>query len=185
MREDPKSLIFEAVLPDLKLLKQCPIEPRLFVSPFGRIYQVREDSSGTVIRLMRPKLNGDKYHDITIQLNQKRKIYKVHRLVAATFLGGDLPGMEVRHLDGIRTNNQVSNLAWGTAKENAADRDGHNRTARGERHGHSLLTEAQVIEMRELRRSGATMYELANRYQIGPRTVAGICSGKSWKHVPL
>lgn len=185
MRDDPTKLVFESILPDLNLLRQCPIEPRLFVSPFGRVYQVREDSSGTVLRLMRPKLNGDGYNDITVQLDRKRKIYKVHRLVAATFLGVYQQKMEVRHLDGVRTNNHASNLAWGTAKENAADRDSHNTTARGERNGHSLLTESQVVEMRKLKRNGATAYELANRYQIGTRAVSDICKGKRWKHVPL
>jgi hypothetical protein len=44
-----------------------------------------------------------------------------HRLVARAFLGKPEPGHEVRHLDGNRTNNHVSNLAWGTRAENVND----------------------------------------------------------------
>jgi hypothetical protein len=32
---------------------------------------------------------------------------------------------EIRHLDGNKFNNNITNLAYGTAKENAADRKMH------------------------------------------------------------
>ena len=51
--------------------------------------------------------------------NQKQAL--VHRLVAAAFLGPCEPGMEVRHADGTRTNNQIDNLCYGTTRDNAQD----------------------------------------------------------------
>lgn len=53
---------------------------------------------------------------------------RVHRVVAAEFIGPQpFPGAIVRHLDDDKTNNHVSNLAWGTHSENAYDRvrNGH------------------------------------------------------------
>lgn len=45
----------------------------------------------------------------------------VHRLVAAAFLGPCLPGMEVRHGDGFRSNNRIENLCYGSVGDNAQD----------------------------------------------------------------
>lgn len=49
----------------------------------------------------------------------------VHVLVLETFVGGRLPGMVARHLDGNNQNNAVENLAWGTPAENVDDRHRH------------------------------------------------------------
>lgn len=46
---------------------------------------------------------------------------RVHRLVAAAFHGPCPEGLEVRHLDGVRTNNVPTNLAYGTHAENIRD----------------------------------------------------------------
>jgi len=62
----------------------------------------------------------------------------VHVLVATAFHGSrPSPEHEVRHLDGCKTNNRADNLAWGTAKENAMDRERHGRTRRGALNGRS------------------------------------------------
>jgi hypothetical protein len=50
---------------------------------------------------------------------------RVHRLVAAAFLGPCPEGKEVRHLDGNPANNDLSNLAYGTRSENRLDRVVH------------------------------------------------------------
>lgn len=45
----------------------------------------------------------------------------VHRLVLEAFVGPCPEGQQCRHLDGNPLNNQLSNLAWGTPRENHAD----------------------------------------------------------------
>lgn len=58
------------------------------------------------------------YHKIMLN---KRPCY-IHHLVLRTFVGERLPGQEARHKNGDRTDNRVSNLCWGTKKQNARDR---------------------------------------------------------------
>lgn len=49
----------------------------------------------------------------------------VHHLVLETFVGPRPPEWECRHLDGNPSNNQVSNLAWGTHRQNMLDKVAH------------------------------------------------------------
>lgn len=71
-----------------------------------------------------------------------RRNVRVHQLVARAFLGPQEPGMQVRHLDGNSLNNVLSNLVYGTPKENALDtvRAGNHFQARKThcRKGHKL-----------------------------------------------
>ena len=48
-----------------------------------------------------------------------RKPYKQHRLVAMFYLDTYKPELHVNHKDGVKTNNDVSNLEMVTFKENA------------------------------------------------------------------
>ena len=63
--------------------------------------------------------NPDGYQCVRIKKNSKVKEYRVHRLVALTFLGAPLDdSMEVNHKDGNKKNNRVDNLEWVTHREN-------------------------------------------------------------------
>lgn len=45
---------------------------------------------------------------------------RIHRLMAEAFLGAP-HGRLVRHLDDVKTNNELSNLAYGSRRDNAVD----------------------------------------------------------------
>lgn len=52
-----------------------------------------------------------------LRVYMDKKRYYVHRLVAETFYDGDHTGLDVRHIDGDKYNNALSNLEWCTRKE--------------------------------------------------------------------
>lgn len=58
------------------------------------------------------------YLGVGIVINGKQKRYRVHRLVAMTFLENPEKKTQVNHKDGNKTNNSVSNLEWATPQEN-------------------------------------------------------------------
>lgn len=107
----------------------------------------------------------------------------VHRLVAAAFLGPCPDGMLVRHLDGDRANSVVSNLAYGTHRENEADKYRHGRAVLGERSPNAKLSADGVREMRRARAAGATLGDLSARFGVCQNNVSLIVRGLAWKHV--
>lgn len=127
---------------------------------------------------------GSRYCRVAIKDGGKTVWKYVHRLVLAAFLG-DRPGMQCRHLDGNKLNNDISNLAWGTARENSDDMERHGARCRGSRIANSVLCERDVAEMRSLHTRGATIRSLANRFGVSFQTASTVVRGKGWKHVPL
>lgn len=49
----------------------------------------------------------------------------VHQLVLEAFVGPPEPGQVCRHLNGVSSDNRLSNLTWGTHSENRLDSVGH------------------------------------------------------------
>lgn len=134
--------------------------PAYEVTHDGRVFSVDTNWRGYGRREMAQTLNADGYPCVRIIVNGKRKRVTVHSLVARTHLGPQpAPGYEVRHLDGNKLNPHYKNLAWGTQKENAADRDRHCRTSRGKKHSDSIKASTH----RECVVRGADHYETRRR----------------------
>ena len=73
-------------------------------------------------RILRQSLNRDGYFIINLGKG-KHKTKSIHQLVAIAFLGHAPCGLalQVNHIDGNKTNNNVSNLEIVTARYNTAD----------------------------------------------------------------
>lgn len=109
----------------------------------------------------------------------------VHALVLEVFVGPRPPGCECRHLDGVRTNNALANLAWGTKVENAQDRRIHGTQMQGSTHVNAKLTETTVTEIRRrFSAGGVRQCDLAKEYGITATTVMRIVKRRSWTHIP-
>lgn len=81
------------------------------VSNMGRVYGIKRNN------ILSPAPNEKGYMYVVLCKNNKMKSFRVHRLVAKTFLG-DFKGMEINHIDGNKKNNELSNLEYCTHKEN-------------------------------------------------------------------
>ena len=96
--------------------------------------------------------DSDGYLQVRLQVGARRISKKVHALVALTFLLKPEGCDQLRHLDSDKTHNQLANLVWGTAIDNAADRDaiGHCRGAEnGRRSGHKLIGRKHTPEAKQ------------------------------------
>lgn len=127
--------------------------------------------------LLKTPLDNRNYHQVNLSRGGVKLHTHVHVLVASAFHGPRPPGMECRHLDGNRSNNHVSNLAWGTPSENNRDlvRHGtHYSKYRGATHcihGHEFTPENTRIDARGGRMCWACR-QRRNREQSARRKAA-------------
>ncbi|MET8585789.1 HNH endonuclease signature motif containing protein [Streptomyces collinus] len=136
--------------------------------PRGKILKRMFGSTGyLVIR----RWSGEKY--LTL---------RVHVLVCTAFHGPrPTPAHQVRHLNGNKTDNRASNLAWGTPLENQHDRLTHGTDCRGERSGTAKLTWPIVREIRALHATGRyTQRFLGRKYDVSGSQMSRIVRGKTW-----
>lgn len=113
----------------------------------GRVFSFASNWRGYGRRELVAQPNSNGYLRVRLLIDGVRKSHMVHKLVAQMFLP-ERPSAkhEIRHLDGNKLNNCAGNLAWGTRKENADDRERHGRTSRGEKH--SAMIKRGIYEKR-------------------------------------
>lgn len=152
-------------------------EGRYMVSNQGR---VRSLLTGIVFRQSLDCQDG--YLRVTLTLaSGRQKTLKVHALVLAAFVGPKPPGLVTRHRDGVRANSVLSNLCYGTPKENTADRERHGTAQRGARNPNVKLTWADVEFIRNYpiaKRGEKT--KLARRFGVSVTQISYILDGRSW-----
>lgn len=113
--------------------------------------------------------------------NEKSIKYFVHRLVMRAFVGefpSDKP--QCNHIDGVKANNSVDNLEFSSCRENLRHCIDVLGKKRGEGNGMSKVTEDQV---REIRRDGRLLRDVAADYGISLQAVWYIRKGRNWSHV--
>lgn len=149
------------------------------VSSFGRVRRVRP---GKKPHILAHRDNGHGYRIVRLSRHGKPVNRKVHRLVAAAFLGPVPAAVHVNHKDGIRANNRLTNLEY-------TDRSGNMRhywsmpyAKAGERHWSSRLTEATVRQIRE-QTGKMSMPALAAKHGIAIGTVFAIVHRLTWKNM--
>lgn len=109
----------------------------------------------------------------------------VHRLVLQAFSGEPEPGMHGRHLNGNPLDNRLSNLEWGTPKQNAADKARHGTEVRGSRRATARLTEQDIPAIFRMAAQGVSQREIAESYGVSAPTISCVLSRKTWRHVPV
>lgn len=146
----------------------------------GRVYTYKE-------KLLKGNHNIARggYMNFGLTKNGKTKVWKAHRVVMLAFVGECPEGKEVCHRDGNPTNNNLSNLYYGTHSENMADKVRHGRVykAKGELCHTARLDRHDVQVIRMIHSHGMALQTLANIFNVSKSAVAHIVKRRSWTHV--
>lgn len=166
------------ILKQRQKMKAIPEFENYFATKNGRVY------SQLSKKYLKLTLGNHGYLTVSLCKEYTQKTASVHRLVLETYTEPCPKGMECRHLNGNRQDNRLKNLKWGTRVENIKDRQGHGKTAKGEKNGAAKLTKRDVKTIRRLHQTGAyTWRKLGKMFCIAHSHVGRIVVGKNWKHI--
>lgn len=114
------------------------------ISNHGRFYQKRSK------RILKTSLSNG-YNSISTQVNGNRVYFKIHRVVAETFIPNPENKEFVNHIDCDKKHNHVKNLEWMTCSENTqhAYDNGLLVPKRGCEHNNSKFDKKQLCFIKE------------------------------------
>lgn len=72
-------------------------------------------------RILKTQITKNGYEFIVLRLNNKKKAYYIHRLVALYFVDNKNNYNYVNHIDGNKLNNNANNLEWCTQSHNVKE----------------------------------------------------------------
>jgi NUMOD4 motif/HNH endonuclease len=167
------------------------------VSNLGRVKSIDREvkytnSSATRFakgKILKPGLNSNGYYNISLWKDNRYITRRLHTIVAFAWLekcpgeyGKEKGKYSIDHIDGVKTNNQATNLRWLSVEEHT--KQGLDIASqylpKGEKHFSSVLTESDIFEIRA---SDLSYKELASIYNVAPATIVAVLTGHTWKHL--
>jgi hypothetical protein len=88
------------------------------VRSIDRVIQTAKYPMNLKGKMLKPAIDKKGYKRVAIMVDGKLITLKVHRIVAKAFIDNVNDKPQVNHIDGIKTNNHVSNLEWMNNSEN-------------------------------------------------------------------
>lgn len=170
---------------ETKELKEIPFREGYYLDKKGNCYSawVNKGRAGMFIGDKLKLLKGSKIKSGYMKINFTRSEHEyLHRLMLMTF--DRMPSCKemALHKNDDKTNNAIENLYWGTCKDNMRDRIINGISNKGERHGMSVLSDEDVMDIIKLK-CVFTKKELAFMYKVHWNTIYKIHKNETWTHI--
>lgn len=158
------------------------------VSNFGRVKSLGNNKKRKE-KILKP-INNKGYQRVHLCKDGKRKLFRVHRLVAMAFIPNPNNYTEVNHIDECKTNNHVDNLEWCTDEYNSnygTRNERLSKALRGEnspmfgKFGKDCPNSKQVIQLTldgEVVRKWDCITDVKRELGINHSHIGSCCSGK-------
>lgn len=151
-------------------------------------------------KVLKQKMTKDGYMRINLSDNGIRKTRQVHRLVLQTFVECHDPNnMQVNHIDGNKTNNEITNLEWVTGKENTRHayasglakpnmnnlkrrEKGYKSTLKGRKIPHPNAHNKKPIMINETKDKYESIKECSDKTGLSSKKIQDVLAGRRKSH---
>ena len=142
--------------PEPEIWKVYPNNQNYEVSTLGRIRRAIGVAGARKGKILKPQRincgSAEGYLFVHLYSSGRSKGLYIHRLVMETFQGIRPDGKECCHRNGVRSDNRLSNLYWGTRSDNIRDAYRHGTFHQGFKPGYEVtdnMRRARSKVMRE------------------------------------
>lgn len=133
-------------------------------------------------RVLVPQVAPNGYLKVSLTAGSVRVQRNIHVLVCQSFIGVREVSAHVRHLNGDQKDNRLSNLMYGSAKENAEDKIRHGTVLLGEKAPRATISDFTAVLISEALRSKPNAV-VAREFNVSPTVVYGIKTKKTFRHL--
>lgn len=155
-----------------EIWKQVKDHPSYYISNLGNAKRLRVLKNGSTKLINLKLINRVGYSSIAIvTLKTKNKKVSVHRLVAEAFIPNPENKPTVNHKNGIRNDNNVSNLEWVSYSENTL-------------HAYQIglssakLSNNDIIDIKHRRSLSESLLSIAKFYNVSTSHISNITRKK-------
>jgi hypothetical protein len=124
--------------------------------------------------ILKQHINTHGYLQCNLSKNNVKKAFRIHRIIADSFIPNPKRKEQVNHLDGVKTNNYVNNLEWCTRIENMRHANENGLINKVKK-----LSHPDVVEIRE-NKHNLTHAELGKMYGVSQTQISRIIAFKEW-----
>jgi hypothetical protein len=118
---------------------------------------------------------------ITLCNGRKEKLFFISNLVLLAFVGPRPEGHECCHFpDRDVKNNKLSNLFWGSKKENQSHRLIHGTDVRGEKNYAHKITKEQAVTIKKMLLDGISLIDIHRKTKIKYGIISMIKINNTW-----
>lgn len=146
----------------MALIVKTPIYDGYGITRSGRVYSYKRKKR----KRLKPHRHKSGYLYLMLRVNGIDRTVGVHTLLLLTFKGLPKKGQVCRHLDGNPNNNSLTNIKWGTSKQNRADALKHGTAWLGGNNQPRALNNSYIKRFIKLRKKGLRLKDIAKKWGI-------------------
>jgi hypothetical protein len=162
---------------------------RYEVSNLGRVRSLLDcllRPKTPTLKIQSVDMNG--YPTVNLYFHKKLIVKRIHRLVALAFIPNPANKPQVNHIDGVKSNNNLSNLEWVTKSENIQHsyNIGTHKRLKGEDATNVKWSNAEVIEIKNAINTGMTSKQLYEKFPtLNSKHLYLFRKNKTFKHLSV